>query len=106
MKTSGTTQSRAPALGGGDADFALRLAGHRLATAEILYHLPDHPHVLQSFVWQTLDLPPRFPRLIRFLDHWCREIDAVIHSVRLAAEGDDALHPVRWRNVDDVLRVQ
>ena len=37
--------------------------GCRLTTAEILYHLPDHPHLLQSFVWQQLDLAPRYPEL-------------------------------------------
>lgn len=26
----------------------LQLEGWRLTTAEILYHLPDHPHLLQS----------------------------------------------------------
>ena len=43
---------------------------YRLTTAEILYHLPDHPHVLQSFVWQQMDLAPDFPALHRFLTHW------------------------------------
>jgi uncharacterized protein Usg len=63
----------------------LRLKGWRLATAEVLYYLPDHPSLLQSFLWQTLDLAPRYPRIHRFLDYWKQEIDAVIHSVRLAS---------------------
>ena len=33
-----------------------QLQGYRLTTAEILYHLPDHPRVLQSFIWQELDM--------------------------------------------------
>lgn len=65
-------------------EFKLRLDGWRLATAEVLYYLPDHPSVLQTFLWQTLDLAPEYPRIHRFLDYWRREIDAVIHSVRLA----------------------
>jgi len=32
----------------------LVLKGYSLFTAEILYHLPDHPRLLQSFVWQDL----------------------------------------------------
>ena len=28
----------------------LQLRSYRLTTAEILYHMPDHPAVLQSFV--------------------------------------------------------
>jgi len=60
---------------------SLQLEGYRLATAEILYHMPDHPGVLQSFIWQHYDLAPDYPRLTRFLDYWRREIDAVLHSV-------------------------
>lgn len=66
-------------------ELRLRLQGWRLATAEVLYYMPDHPSLLQSFLWQTLDLAPSYPRIHRFLDHWRREIDAVIHSVRLAS---------------------
>ena len=42
-------------------EFSLRLQGWRLATAEVLYYIPDHPSLLQSFMWQTLDLAPRLP---------------------------------------------
>ncbi len=65
-------------------EFSLRLKGWRMATAEVLYYMPDHPSLLQSFMWQTLDLAPSYPRIHKFLDYWRREIDAVIHSVRLA----------------------
>lgn len=33
----------------------LQLKGYRLATAEITYRLPDHPSLLQTFVWQHYD---------------------------------------------------
>ena len=59
----------------------LQLRGYRLATAEIIYHLPDHPGLLQSFIWQHYDMAPRYPVLTRFLDFWRREIEAVVHSV-------------------------
>ena len=61
------------------------LSDWRLTTAELLYHLPDHPGVLQSFVWQKHDLAPRFPELGRFLDFWRRQIVAPLHSVRVAS---------------------
>ena len=61
-----------------------QLRHYRLTTAEILYRMPDHPGVLQSFVWQDLDLAPRFPVLHRFLDFWRREIEGPLHSVRVA----------------------
>lgn len=70
-----------------DPDFTLRLIGRRLTTAEVLYYIPDHPLLLQSFLWQTLDEAPEFPRVHSFLDFWRREIDAVIHSVQVTASG-------------------
>ncbi len=66
-------------------DLALQLQGYRLTTAEILYHLPDSPGVLQTFIWQTLDVAPEFPRLSRFLRFWQREIEGPLHSVRVAS---------------------
>jgi len=64
-----------------------RLRGYRLTTAEILYHMPDHPDLLQTFIWQELDIAPRFPVLNRFLGFWERQIDGKLHSVRVAARG-------------------
>jgi len=66
------------------SDLAMQLRGYRLVTAEILYHLPDHPGMLQSFVWQLLDHVPSLPRLNEFLDFWGREIDGKLHSVKVA----------------------
>jgi uncharacterized protein Usg len=34
-------------------ELSLRLRGWRLATAQVLYYIPDHPSLLQSFIWQT-----------------------------------------------------
>jgi len=65
---------------------SLQLEGYRLATAEILYHLPDHPGLLQTYVWQDYDLAPRYPVLSRFLDFWVRELEGPLHSVRLAGK--------------------
>jgi uncharacterized protein Usg len=66
---------------------ALQLRNYRLTTAEILYHMPDHPGLLQSFIWQHMDLAPRYPELRRFLDFWSREIEARVHSVRVGSAG-------------------
>jgi uncharacterized protein Usg len=64
---------------------ALQLKDYRLTIAEILYHMPDHPGILQSFIWQELDLAPKFPALRKFLDFWDRELDGRLHSVRVAS---------------------
>jgi uncharacterized protein Usg len=62
----------------------LQLRDYRLTTAEILYRMPDHPNVLQSYIWQKVDLVPEYPELLKFLDFWKREIEADLHSVRVA----------------------
>ena len=59
------------------------LRERRLTTAEIIYHLPDHPDLLQSFIWQKLDVPPDFPELRRFLEFWSRNIEGKLHSVKI-----------------------
>jgi uncharacterized protein Usg len=66
------------------ANLRLQLQDYRLTTAEILYHLPDHPGLLQSYIWQDYDIAPRYPELHRFLDFWRREIEGKVHSVKLA----------------------
>ncbi len=58
--------------------------GLTLTTAEIFYHLPDHPSILQTYVWQGYDRAPSYPVLTRFLDFWRRELDGPLHSVRIA----------------------
>ncbi|HEY3848822.1 MAG TPA: Usg family protein [Acetobacteraceae bacterium] len=79
---------------------ALQLKDYRLTTAEILYHLPDHPGLLQSFVWQHLDLAPRYPELHKFLDFWDRELEGKVHSVRVASarpvKPATFRHPKAW----------
>lgn len=62
-----------------------QIRDYRLTTAEILYHLPDHPGVLQAYIWQDLDLAPSYPVLHRFLDFWSRSLEGRLHSVRVAS---------------------
>ena len=82
-------------------DFRRQLAGYGLTTATILYRLPDHPALLQSFIWQEYDLAPRFPVLTNFLDFWKREIEGKLHSVRVAHS--TLLKPAEIRTVNGVL---
>ncbi len=65
-------------------DFRRQLEGFGLTTANILYRMPDHPGILQSFIWQRYDLHPHFPELRKFLDFWSRELDGLLHSVTVA----------------------
>ena len=65
-------------------DFVKQVSGYGLTTARILYGFPDHPKLLQSYVWQEYDLAPRFPVLRDFLDFWRRELEGPLHSVIVA----------------------
>ena len=65
-------------------DFVRQVAGYGLTTAKILYRFPDHPSLLQTYVWQNYDLAPRFPVLRDFLDFWRRELEGPLHSVTVA----------------------
>ncbi|WP_448585286.1 usg protein [Thermaurantiacus sp.] len=85
------------------SELARRLSGAGLLTAEIHYWLPDTPSLLQLFVWQTLDEAPGFPRLNRFLDHWRREIEATLHSIRIAHSA--LVRPTEVRVVDGIIRL-
>ncbi|MCW5696934.1 MAG: aspartate-semialdehyde dehydrogenase [Bauldia sp.] len=62
----------------------LRFEGYGLTTAEILYRMPDHRDLLQTFLWQDYDLSPGFPALSRFLAYWRTALDGPLHSVRVA----------------------
>ena len=65
--------------------FELQLKDYRLTTAEITYHLPDHPAILQKFVWQEFDIAPAYPVLTKFLDFWESSIEGKLHSVMVAS---------------------
>ncbi len=70
----------------GSSDFAKQLQDYRLTTAEIIYHMPDHPSLLQSYVWQELDIAPRFPILHKFLRFWESRLEGKLFMVKVASE--------------------
>ncbi|MBT9383284.1 usg protein [Pseudooceanicola sp. CBS1P-1] len=75
----------------------LLLKGYGLTTAEFFYRMPDHRHVLNSFLWQDYDLAPDHPRLFRFIAFWQSEIEGPLHSVRFAHRRK--LASGEWRQV-------
>ena len=52
-----------------------------LVTLNIFYWMPDYENILQQFVWQTIDVKPKYPRIYRFLDYWHNNIDAIMNEV-------------------------
>lgn len=83
-----------------DPQFQKMLSGYGVTFAEILYRMPDHPSFLQTFSWQFDDIAPQYPRLKRILDHWEREVEARIHSVRVMHRG--LIKPQEVRFVKEV----
>jgi len=80
------------------ADLQQQLNNYRLTTAQILYHMPDHVHVLQEFIWQQYDIAPQFPQLYKFLDFWTKEIEGKLHSVYVAKK--ELITPGDYRFAD------
>ena len=65
-------------------DFRKQVLGYGLTTAQILYRMPDHPSLLQTYVWQNYDLFPKFPALKDFLAFWQEKLDGPLFSVTVA----------------------
>jgi uncharacterized protein Usg len=82
---------------------ALQLKDYRLTTANIYYHLPDFPAVLQTYVWQEYDIAPRFPELHNFLAFWQRNLDGKVHSVFV--DSLKLVGPAAWRSPGAYLRL-
>ncbi|MFH1795696.1 MAG: usg protein [Pseudomonadota bacterium] len=79
-------------------ELELMLRGYGLTTAEILYRMPDHPSVLQTYLWQDYDLAPKFPVLTGFLDFWRSKLEGPLHSIRYTHR--KLISPTEWRKVD------
>lgn len=83
------------------ANLIKQLDGFRLVTAEILYHMPDHPALLQTYVWQDYDQAPKWPILMKFLRFWDKNLAGPIHSVTVAEQKVISAHDMRWILQDD-----
>jgi uncharacterized protein Usg len=84
-------------------DFRRQVEGYGLTTARILYRRPDHPWLLQTYVWQDYDLCPNFPILLRFLAFWQKSLEGPLHSVMVAHSR--LIQPAELRSVDGEFRL-
>ncbi|NCO04011.1 MAG: hypothetical protein GW903_07445 [Alphaproteobacteria bacterium] len=85
-------------------ELELQLMGFRLTTAQIFYHMPDCPSLLQEFIWQNYDIAPKFPKLYGFLHFWEKKIEGSLHSVYIAKK--ELIGPNSRRVVDVELTLQ
>jgi uncharacterized protein Usg len=86
-----------------DQAFVHQIAGYSLATAEILYRLPDHPKLLQSYIWQDYDVAPRFPKLMDFLGFWDANLEGPLYRVCVAHR--ELISPTEFSVVAGELRI-
>ena len=86
-----------------DNDFRRQLGGYGLTTAEILYRRPDHPWLLQTYVWQDYDLCPKFPTLQKFLLFWQNKLEGTVHSVKVAHSA--LIKPAEFRAIGSEFRL-
>jgi uncharacterized protein Usg len=84
-------------------DFRKQVNGYGLTTAEILYRRPDHPWLLQTYVWQNYDLCPDFPELNQFLRFWEKSIEGMLHTVTVAHSR--LIRPSEIKPVDGIFRL-
>ena len=84
-------------------DFRKQVLGYGLTTAQILYRMPDHRSLLQTYVWQNYDLCPDFPELQGFLQFWQKSLDGAVHSVTVAHSR--LIKPAEIKPVDGVFRL-
>jgi uncharacterized protein Usg len=90
--------------GGMMTSLKLQLQNYRLTTAQIFYHLPDHPALLQEYVWQEMDLAPKFPVLHKFLAYWESNLSGRLHSVRVAHT--ELVSPGEFRSAQGAFYIQ
>ena len=86
-----------------ETGFSKQLQGYGLTTANIFYRLPDHPVILQNYIWQEYDLHPHFPELKKFLDFWSAKLEGAIHSVVVAHQG--LIKPAEMRLIGTELKL-
>jgi uncharacterized protein Usg len=55
-----------------------------LITLNVYYWLPDYENLIQQFMWQTMDVKPKYPRVHKFLNYWHNNIDAIINEVQIS----------------------
>jgi len=84
-------------------DFRKQVLGYGLTTAQILYRMPDHPSLLQTYVWQNYDLCPKFPELFKFLAFWQQKLEGPLYSVQVAHS--NLVRPAEIKAVDGVFRL-
>lgn len=68
-----------------------------LVTTRVMFYRPDYPSLLSELTWQTEDRAPDLPKIRRYIEHWRREIEAVIASIEIATSESRDWRSVEWQ---------
>jgi len=75
----------------------MRLISTKPVVLQIIYYRIDYPSLLQEFTWGYDDFVPELVKTHKFLNHWHKNINAVIAEALISiADG----HQNNWRPVD------
>lgn len=77
------------------------LAAVRPVLLQVVYHMPAYPTLLQEFTWGYEDHVPELIRTHKFLNHWKRNINAVISDVSISISNGRYRS---WHQINDLIK--
>lgn len=71
-----------------------------LVSLRVFYYMPDYRDLIQEFMWQTMDIKPKYPRVNKFLNYWKENIEAVIAEVEMIETEKIS----KYKSVEDIFK--
>lgn len=71
-----------------------------LVSLRVYYYMPDYRDLIQEFMWQTMDIKPKYPRVNKFLNYWKENIEAVIADIEMAETEKIS----KYKSVEDIFK--
>lgn len=71
-----------------------------LVSLRVFYYMPDYRDLIQEFMWQTMDIKPKYPRVNKFLNYWKENIEAVIADIEMAETEKIS----KYKSVEDIFK--
>jgi len=71
-----------------------------LVSLRVYYYIPDYRDLIQEFMWQTMDIKPKYPRVNKFLNYWKENIEAVIADIEMAETEKIS----KYKSVEDIFK--
>jgi len=71
-----------------------------LVSLRVYYYMPDYRDLIQEFMWQTMDIKPKYPRVNKFLNYWKENIEAVIADIEMI----EIEKISKYKSVEDIFK--